>query len=192
MKNKKIGYVGALTLSCLLLQGCAAVVVGAGVGAASAAHDRRTLGTQVDDKTVSARISTALAQNETLETNANVNTHVFNGVALLVGQAPNDDLKRQAQRAAEQVKHVKKLHNQIRIGSPIPASTATHDVWLASKVRASLIADKRIDGLHISVAVEDSEVFLMGLVSETEANTAVDIARNVNGVARVVKAFEYI
>lgn len=192
MITKKTTYLGALTLSCLMLQGCAAVVVGAGVGAATAAHDRRTLGTQVDDKTVSARLSAQISQNKALDDYTNVNVHVFNGVALLVGQAPNDDLKRQAQQAAQQVKNIKKLHNQIRIGSPIPASTSTNDVWLASKVKASLIADKRIDGLHINVAVEDSEVFLMGLVSEAEATTAVDIARNVNGVARVVKAFEYI
>ncbi|MEI8650769.1 hypothetical protein P4S73_27490 [Paraglaciecola sp. Hal342] len=42
--------IGAL-LTLTLLQGCAALVVGAGVGAASAAHDRRSLGTQLDDKT---------------------------------------------------------------------------------------------------------------------------------------------
>lgn len=192
MRTKNLGRLGALALSCVLLQGCAAVVVGAGVGAASAAHDRRTLGTQVDDKTVAARVITQLAQNKAVDDYANVNVHIFNGVALLVGQAPNDDLKRQAHQAAEQVKNIKKLHNQIRIGSPIPASTSANDVWLASKVKASLIADKRINGLHINVAVEDSEVFLMGLVSQTEADTAVDIARNVNGVARVVKAFEYM
>ncbi len=192
MRTKNLGRLGALALSCFLLQGCAAVVVGAGVGAATAAHDRRTLGTQVDDKTVSARVSTQLAQNKAVDDYANINVHVFNGVALLVGQAPNDDLKRQAQLAAEQVKNIKKLHNQIRIGSPIPPSSSTNDVWLASKVKASLIADKRIDGLHINVAVEDSEVFLMGLVSQNEADTAVDIARNVNGVDRVIKAFEYM
>lgn len=191
MTTKTQHYITALALSCLLLQGCAAVVVGAGVGAATAAHDRRTLGTQVDDKTVAARLKTALSNNQALEDGANINIQVFNGVALLVGQSPNEDLKTQAQRTAEGVKNVRKFHNQIRIGSPIPASTVANDVWLSSKVRTSLIADKRINGLHISVTVEDSEVFLMGLVSEREANIAVEVSRNVSGVARVVKAFEY-
>ena len=53
-----------------------------------------------------------------------------------------------------------------------------------------MIADKRIDGLHVKVVVEDSEVFLMGLVSNNEANIAVDIARNTKGVVKVVKVFE--
>lgn len=187
-RNGKI-IAGLLLLG--LLQGCAAVVVGAGVGAASVVHDRRTLGTQVDDKTMAGRIISSLGENETLKNEANVNVHVYNGVALLYGQAPNDDLKRLAYQSAAQIKQVKKIHNLVRIGSPVATTTSANDVWLASKVRAQLLADERIDGLHISVTVEDSEVFLMGLVNQQEADTAVDIARNVSGVARVVKAFEY-
>ena len=181
---------GFLVLS--LLQGCAAVVVGAGVGAASVAHDRRTLGTQVDDKTMAGRVVSKLNENAEIKDNANINVHVYNGVALLYGQAPSEVVKQQAYQAAAQVKHLKKIHNLVRIGTPIPTSSAANDIWLASKVRAQLLADERIDGLHISVTVEDSEVFLMGLVNNQEADTAVDIARNVNGVARVVKAFEYL
>lgn len=175
-----------------LLQGCAAIVVGAGVGAASAAHDRRTLGTQVDDTTATNRLSLAIASDAELKDVTRINVDVFNGIALLVGQAPNEALKQRASVTAQSVKNIRKFHNLIRIAEPISAGTVTHDVWLASKVRAALLAEKNIDGLHISVMVEDSEVFLIGLVNESEANIAVEIARNVNGVARVVKAFEYL
>ena len=65
-------------------------------------------------------------------------------------------------------------------------------MWLVSKIKTKLLADKRVDGLHIDVAVENSEVFLMGLVSESEADIAVEIARNVSGVTQVIKAFEYL
>ena len=182
----------AILLLLGLLQGCAAVVVGAGVGAASVAHDRRTLGTQVDDKTTAGRVISNLKEDEELDKTANINVHVYNGVLLLYGQAPNEALKNRAHQAAAQVKNIKKIHNLIRIGEPIATTTAANDLWLASKVRAQLLADERIDGLHISVTVEDSEVFLMGLVNNQEAQTAVDITRNINGVARVVKAFEYL
>jgi osmotically-inducible protein OsmY len=66
-----------------------------------------------------------------------------------------------------------------------------NDVWLASKIKTKLIADKRIDGLHIQIEVENGEVFLMGLVSEQESNIAVEITRNISGVKQVIKAFEY-
>lgn len=191
LKHKlKIVGIGLITLS--LLQGCAALLVGAGVGAASAAHDRRTLGTQLDDKTVASRISIALSENEAINTQANINVHVFNGSVLLVGQAPNEALISQAQQIAGTIKNVDKLHNQIRLDKPISASTSTHDVWLASKIKANLIGDKRVDGFHIHVAVENSEVFLMGLVSSKEAEIAANSARNVEGVTQVIKAFEYL
>lgn len=183
--------VGAL-LTLSLLQGCAALVVGAGVGAASAAHDRRSLGTQLDDKTVSSRISIALSENAGIDKQANIHVHVFNGSVLLVGQAPTETLIRQAQEAATSVRNIEKLHNQVRLGPPVSASTTTHDVWLTSKIKANLISDKRIDGFHIHVAVENSEVFLMGLVSTKEAEIAATVARNIDGVKQVIKAFEYL
>ena len=188
-KNKRI--ILALLLSVSTLQGCAVLVVGAGVGAASAAHDRRTLGAQVDDKTAASRISVALSEVEALK-QANITVQVFNGTALLVGQAPNNELIQLAQQAASSVKNIKKLHNQIRLGKPISTGDGANDIWLASKVKTQLLADKRIDGLNIQIEVENGEVFLMGLVNQQEANIAVDIARNIQGVKQVVKAFEYL
>lgn len=180
----------ALLLSVTTIQGCAVLVVGAGVGAASAAHDRRTLGVQLDDKTAASRISVALSEVEALKA-ASITVQVFNGTALLVGQAPTNELIQLAQQTASSVKNIKKLHNQIRLGRPISTSDAAHDVWLASKVKTQLLADKRVDGLNIEIEVEHGEVFLMGLVNQQEANIAVDIARNIEGVKQVVKAFEY-
>jgi osmotically-inducible protein OsmY len=188
-KNK----LSVLLLTVLIsLQGCAALVVGAGVGAASAAHDRRTLGAQVDDKTAASRISVALSEVEALKNQTNITVQVFNGTALLVGQAPTNELIQLAQQTAAAVKNIKKLHNQIRVGSPISTGDSANDLWLSSKVKTQLIADKRIDGLNIEIEVENSEVFLMGLVSQQEGNIAVDITRNIDGVKQVVKAFEYL
>jgi len=190
LKSKKI-YLPLVLSATLLLQGCAGLIIGAGVGAASVAHDRRTIGTQVDDTTAAGRISNALSKDLALQEQSSISVQVFNGTALLVGQAPTQALIQQAEKLASSVKNIKKLHNQIRLGAPIPASVVANDAWLASKVKTKLIADKRIDGLHIEIEVENGEVFLMGLVNEQESNIAVDITRNINGVKQVIKAFEY-
>ena len=182
----------AVLLSITTIQGCAVLVIGAGVGAASAAHDRRTLGAQVDDKTAASKISVALSEVEELKNRTSITVQVFNGTALLVGQAPTNELIQLAQQTAAKVKNIKKLHNQIRLGSPISTSVAANDVWLASKVKTQLLADKRVDGLNVEIEVENGEVFLMGLVTQQEANIAVDITRNIAGVKQVVKAFEYL
>ena len=192
MSKRKNTHLALIFTALFAVQGCAVLVVGAGVGAVSAAHDRRSLGSQLDDKTAAGRLATTLANDTTINEQANINVHVFNGTALLVGQVPTEQLMRQAHQLAESVKNIKKLHNQIRIARPISAGTNTHDVWLASKIKAKLIADNRIDGLYVDVAVEDSEVFLMGLVSQQEATISVEIARNVEGVKQVIKVFEYL
>jgi osmotically-inducible protein OsmY len=191
MRKSNKTYLPLVLSASLLLQGCAGLIIGAGVGAASVAHDRRTIGTQVDDTTTAGRISTAMSKDIAIKEQTSISVQVFNGTALLVGQAPTQALMQQAEKLASSVKNIKKLHNQIRLGSPIPASVVANDAWLASKIKTKLIADKRIDGLHIEIEVENGEVFLMGLVSQQESNIAVDITRNVDGVKQVIKAFEY-
>ncbi|MFT4748210.1 MAG: osmotically-inducible protein OsmY [Congregibacter sp.] len=184
-------YLPLVLSATLLLQGCAGLIIGAGMGAVSVAHDRRTIGTQVDDTTTASRIAFAMSNDTAIKEQTNISVQVFNGTALLVGQAPTQVLIQQAEKLVSSVKNIKKLHNQIRLGSPISASIVANDVWLASKVKTKLIADNRIDGLHIEIEVENAEVFLMGLVSEKESIIAVDITRNIKGVKQVIKAFEY-
>lgn len=190
-KTKTLGLTLLLS-STLLIQGCAGLIIGAGVGAVTAANDRRTLGNQVDDKTAASRISTSFAKNAAIKEQTSIVIQVFNGTVLLVGQAPTQELIGKANQLANSVPNIKKVHNQIRLGSPIPASVIANDAWLASKVKTQLIADKRINGLHIEIEVENGEVFLMGLITKQEGGIAVDIARNISGVKQVVKAFEYL
>lgn len=184
-------YLPLVLSASLLLQGCAGLIIGAGMGAVSVAHDRRTIGTQVDDTTTASRIAFAMSNDTAIKEQTNISVQVFNGTALLVGQAPTQVLIQQAAKLVSSVKNIKKLHNQIRLGPPISAGIIANDVWLASKVKTKLIADKRIDGLHIEIEVENAEVFLMGLVSKKESIVAVDITRNITGVKQVIKAFEY-
>ena len=190
------GSVRKVVIACaaavmLTQSGCAIVAVGAaGTVAAVSANDRRTVGTQLDDTTTQGKIAYQLALIDALKEYTNIQVNVYNGVALLTGQAPNDDLKSQAIQATQRVDNIVKIHNQIRIGSPISASTQANDIWLASKIRAKFVTDERVPTLNVEVIVENKEVFLMGFLTTQEANAAVDIARNVEGVAKVTRAFE--
>ena len=176
----------------VLLQGCAAAVVAGKASAVTAANDRRTIGSQIDDNNIEIKASIAISEVERLEKSARVNAISVNGIVLLVGQVANQEMKNEAQITVEAIAGIRKIHNQLRIGSNIGITTQTHDSWLTSKVKAQLLAAKDISSNNIKVVTENAEVYLMGLVSQDEANRAVDIARNVSGVERVVKVFEYI
>lgn len=176
----------------VLLQGCAAAVVAGTATAVTSVNDRRTIGSQIDDNNIEIKANVAISEIEKLQKYAHINVVSVNGIVLLVGQVTNQEMKDQAQRAIEHIGGIRKIHNQLRIGSNIGITTQTHDSWLTSKVKAKLLATKNISSNNIKVVTENAEVFLMGLVSEPESNQAVSIARNVSGVERVIKAFEYV
>tara|TARA_R110002051_G_scaffold100997_1_gene171676 strand:- start:4732 stop:5307 length:576 start_codon:yes stop_codon:yes gene_type:complete len=176
----------------VLLQGCAAAVVAGTASAVTAANDRRTIGSQIDDNNIEIKASIALSEVERLEKFANISAVSVNGIVLLVGQVSNEEMRKEAQRTIEDVSGIRKIHNQIRIGSNIGITTQTHDSWLTSKVKAQLLTAKDISSNNIKVVTENAEVFLMGLVSDSESTQAVNIARNVSGVERVIKVFEYL
>ena len=174
----------------LLLQACAAAVVAGGASAVTSASDRRTLGSQIDDSSIVVKAERALEENKTLEERAHINVNSYNGILLLTGQAPSQDLVDLAASLVQPIQGVKDVQNQIRVGNPISFTTRSRDSWITTRVKSMLVGDKEISALNIKVVTENGEVFLMGLVSSTEADKAVEIARHVNGVSRVIKAFE--
>lgn len=182
---------GAMLMASML-SGCAAALVAGGAGAADSATDRRTLGSQLDDNNVEIKAALAISEDKSLSDRSRVSVTSYNGNVLLVGQTPTDDLRSRAENNVKNLPGVNKVYNLIRIGNPISFTTATNDTWLTSKVKTQLLLDERVSGRHIKVVTENGEVFLMGLVKDGEADIAVDIARNVNGVAKVFKVFEYL
>jgi len=183
--------VSTITLA-VLLQGCVAVAVVGVVGGASVATDNRSLGNQIDDQKIEMDANAKLSKSKALNDNTNLHVVSVNGSVLVVGQAPNSYLRDQAIKAINEVRGVKQLHNQIRVSNTTSFTTKTNDVWLTSKVKAALFGTDKLDATNIKVVTENAEVFLMGVISQAEATIAVDIARNVGGVNRVFKIFEYL
>ena len=175
----------------IVLQGCVTAAVVTVGTALSAATDRRTLGNQIDDKTIELNAYSKLSEQKPLKDKTNIQLASLNGILLVVGQAPTEPMRADVIKLLNKIKGVKKLFNQIRIGNTTSILTKSNDTWLTSKVKLALLTDKHIDGSNIKVITENGEVFLMGLVNQTEADIAVNIARNVGGVNRVLKAFEY-
>ncbi|MGB3726276.1 MAG: BON domain-containing protein [Glaciecola sp.] len=175
------------------LSGCvSALAVGAAGTAAVSTSDRRTLGTQIDDKTTTARVNTAINKIPNVEENADVSVHVYNGQVLLTGQALTQDIISQAASAASNVANVVKVHNQIRLGQPIPTTSTINDIYIGTKIRTLMAADDNVPLLKLDLIVEDSEVFIMGQLTKQEATNAVELVRNVDGVVKVIRVMELV
>lgn len=174
-------------ISLLSLQGCAAVAVGAAAVGISSATDPRTIGTQVDDQTIELKANAKLGNDEQLD-DSRVVAISYDTNVLLVGQVPSEALKRRAEDVIKDTNGINKIFNQLRIGSKASAAVRAGDSWITSKVKLKFANNKSIDATNIKVVTENAEVFLLGHVSQAEADAAVEVARNVDGVERVIKA----
>ncbi len=178
--------------SCILLSSCAElIVVGAATGAV-ASQDRRTIPTQLEDENIEIKTVNALFKNDEIWKDTNIDVLSFNNILLLIGQAPTASLKHKAGELAEKIPKVRKVYNQIKISAPISFIARRNDEYLTTKVKSKMLFADNFPSGKIKVVTENSEVFLLGLVSQDEADKAVEIARNVDGVARVIKVFEII
>ena len=186
----KVRLALAVLCSALLLQGCVgAVVVGSAAVATKTATDPRTVGTQVDDETLEARVSNALSKDQQLKKEARVVVTAYQGKVLLTGQAPTTDLATRAKQIAMGVDGAREVYNEIRQGTPVSLGTASSDTWITTKVRSQLLTSDTVKSSNVKVTTENGEVFLLGLVTPKEGQSAAQIASQVSGVKHVTTAF---
>lgn len=189
--SKRLRLIGVLMLA-NVIQGCAVATVVAVTAGATMVADRRSFSKQIDDQSIEFTAHNELAKQKALSKNTNLHVISVNGSVLIIGQAPNSYLRDLAIKSIQDVPDIVVIHNQIRIGSNTGVSTKSNDIWLTSRIKSALLATSAVNAKDIKVVTENSEVFLLGLVTKEEADIVVDIARNINGVSRVYKAFEYI
>lgn len=183
----------AVLSSALLLQGCiAGVVVGSAAVATKTATDPRSVGTQVDDGTLEARVENALSKDQQLKKDARVVATAYQGKVLLTGQSPNANLTARAKQIAMGVEGTSEVYNEIRQGTPVSLSTASSDTWITTKVRSQLLTSDTVKSSNVKVTTENGEVFLLGLVTQQEGQSAAQIASQVSGVKHVTTAFTYV
>jgi osmotically-inducible protein OsmY len=183
-----------LVLCAGLLPGCAALVVTGAAAGAGAAHDRRSVGTVIDDNNIELTAYDAINKDKQIALKNNVGIVVYNGVMLLIGEVRTEELRQRAQRLASGLQGVRRVVNEIAVEEPTGLGGATRDRWITGRVKLALldIVDQPgFDPTRVNVTTQNGKVYLMGLVTRGEAERVVGIARAVPGVARVVKVFEY-
>lgn len=190
---KQLVKVTAMAGVVALLQGCvAAAVVGGGALATKVAMDPRTTGTQIDDQTLELRVADALRKDKQLNEQAHISAVVYNGRVLLVGEAPSVDLKEVAVNLARGVKDIADVYDEIQIGEKVSFMQASKDTWITTEVKSKLFVNGNVKASDVKVVTENGVVYLIGRVTQSQAAAAVDVARQVNGVRKVVKVFTYL
>jgi osmotically-inducible protein OsmY len=177
-----------------LLGGCTAMVVGGAATGAVAAHDRRTIGTFIEDKEIHVKALRILHSDKELEQQSNIDITVYNLQVLLTGQAANAEIVTRFADKIARIARVRKVYNEVVIGAEGTWSDAAADAYLTSKVKLALfdVGIKNFDPLRVKVVSSDGTVYLMGLLTPDEADAVTEKVRFVSGVKKVVKLFEYL
>ncbi len=184
----------ALLLIAPLLGGCAAAVVGGAAVGAGAVHDRRDAGTYFEDKRIYLAAYDSLNKDKELALRNGVIIVVYNGVILLVGEVRTEALKQRAERLVSGFEGTRKVVNELEIREPEGWWSRRADNALTARVKTALLDLTSLPGFdptRVNVTTAHRVVYLMGMVNREEDEAVTQIARDVDGVEKVVKVFEY-
>ncbi len=174
-----------------ILQSCAPLLIGAGVGAGvMMADDRRTSATILEDQTIELKIKDRI--KEKYEDQLHVSMTSFNRFVLLTGEAPTEEIKQDLTIVALEVQNVRNVQNDVIVAGNSSYTARSSDILLTSNIKGRLTQNQDVSANHVKVISENGTVFLMGLVTRAEAESAAQTAATTSGTQRVVKVFEYI
>jgi osmotically-inducible protein OsmY len=174
--------------SCIVAAPAAVAAVGAG---ATIAHNDRTTGTIVEDQAIEMRVSKALREHPELKEDARIKTVSYNNNVLLIGQVPDEQRAREIENLVVQQDKVDNVYNELEVSEKKSFIARSNDSWITTKAKAQAFSGSEVDPLRIKVITENGTVYLMGIVTREEADIATENVRQISGVQRVVRAFEY-
>lgn len=191
LSRRSLRPVLPLLAALTLLAGCAPLLVGGAlVGGGLMASDRRTSGAQIDDQSIEVKARNRV--RDILGERGHVDVTSYNRIALITGEVPTEADKAAIGRSVGQIENVRSVVNELAVGLASAWTGRSADALLTTRVKSALVAADNAIATQIKVVSERGTVYLMGRVSEPEAQRATDIARAVSGVQKVVRVFELI
>ena len=154
-------------------------------------HDRRTVGEYIDDSAIELAAKNHLISNKKYRTAAHVKPVSWNGILLLTGEIDSARVRTELLQKMASIQGVRQVVDETTIAGKSALLTRTNDGWISTKIKSKMMVRTGFDANRIKAITSRGTVYLMGIVTESEAERATEIARSVKGVARVVKVFEY-
>ena len=190
MRSKLLAslLLGALVVPAL--QGCFTVVAAGITQGVMVAVDRRSVGTQTEDESIEWKASARVS--EKFGDKVHVNFTSYNRKVLLSGEVPDEATRVEVEKLTSGVANVEGVYNELVIGPLTSFGNRSNDAYITSKVKSRSIDVGKFNPIHVKVVTEAGTVFLLGLVTQAEADSAVQVARTTAGVKKVVNLLEII
>ncbi|MBS3911007.1 MAG: BON domain-containing protein [Hydrogenophaga sp.] len=194
LKPNRWSRVAATTLTAVLLgaavSACAPLIVGGAMTGALVATDRRTSGAQLEDKGIELRAANRL--RERIGQRGNVSVTSYNRQVLLTGEVASEQDKALAETIVAGVENVRSIVNELGVLGASSLTQRSSDTLVTGRVKAAMIDARDLSASAVKVVTSRGTVYLMGRLTQREADRATEITRNTQGVQRVVRVLEII
>jgi osmotically-inducible protein OsmY len=182
---------GAAALLSSALTACVPLVLGGAVaGGSLLASDRRTSGTQLEDEGIELRALSRIRAS--VSDRAHVNLTSYNRQVLLTGEVPTAQDKQLVEQIASRVENVNSVVNELVVAGSSSLADRSSDTLITGRARAMLIDARDLHFNAFKVVTERGTTYLMGRVTQREADRATAVVRGTPGVQKVVRIFELI
>jgi osmotically-inducible protein OsmY len=172
------------------LSACAPIVIGGAVMGSLVATDRRTSGAQLEDEGIELRAASRIRDN--LGERGHVNVSSYNRRVLLSGEVPSAQDKQLVEQVVTRVDNVQLVVNELAVLGNASLTQRSSDILVTGRIKAALVDATDLFANAFKVVTERGTVYLMGRVTQREADRATEIARSTPGVQKVVRVFEII
>lgn len=173
----------------IVLSGCMDFAGGIWTGA-MLVYDRHNAYKKLNDYQLGADASRALFHDKLLKCDGcAIDLAVFHRDVLLTGHVPTRALRKEANARVAAIPGIRKQYNQLAVRSGF--DNTVQDAWITAKIRSQVIADAKIEPRQFKVVTADRIVYLMGDVMPEQGARVIQVARQTEGVRRVVKLFNY-
>ena len=189
--NKKLIAAAILGITILpALQGCFPLVAAGVTTGVMATVDRRSVGTQTEDESIEWKASSRVGKELIVKTHLNFTS--FNRKVLITGEVPTPEAKADAERIVGELNNVQGVYNEIVVGPSSSFSDRSNDSFITSKIKSRSLDAGKFNPVHVKVVTEAGVAYLMGMLTQAEADAAIQVARTTSGVKKVVNLIEII
>jgi osmotically-inducible protein OsmY len=189
----RIQFISKLFIAALLvsqLSACAVVAIGGVTASAAILADRRSPAVQAIDKGIELQAENALAKR--FGDSAHINVTSFNQKVLLTGEVKDADIKGEAGVYVKAMKNARSVFNELVIGPNSTFSSRANDSYLESSIKTQMIFTDKLPSNSMAIVAEGGSVYLMGILTQNEADLAKKVASNTSGVKDVYAYFDII
>lgn len=154
--------------------------------------NERTLGAKLNDREIETIARVNIKKADPQLEHAHINIDSYNGMVLLTGQVPSEELRNVVAETVYKLNPVREVHNELVVGEATDFATRSLDTWISTKIKSQLVADGATKSSRVHFITEMKTVYLMGTVTHAEADRIVNMVSHTSDVQKVVKVFEYI